>query len=244
MDTPTHADYRRALELVGDLYAATNGRACRERFLHGMFDLVGCDVGSINVVPVVGGAMTSTDEPVGTCTAALKASIARLLPTHPAVADAMRARDGAARRLSDFISERCLRDTALYAEFYGKLRLLHELSVVYDGAGEVVLLGSKRECCDFGDRELLLLDLLAPHLRVALRRAGKRKAAVAAVSEFLTAREIEILDLVAVGSTNVLIAQSLGISPRTVQSHLANAYAKIGTRSRAGAFAHRLRVRG
>ncbi|HVL58262.1 MAG TPA: HD domain-containing phosphohydrolase, partial [Burkholderiaceae bacterium] len=51
----------------------------------------------------------------------------------------------------------------------------------------------------------------------------------------LSEREIEVLGLVARGKTNREIAQLLGISPRTVQNHVAHVYDKIGVYSRAGA---------
>jgi HD-GYP domain-containing protein (c-di-GMP phosphodiesterase class II) len=51
----------------------------------------------------------------------------------------------------------------------------------------------------------------------------------------LTAREMEILRLVARGKTMKEMGLSLGISPKTADNHIQNLYAKIGTRTRAGA---------
>jgi non-specific serine/threonine protein kinase len=51
----------------------------------------------------------------------------------------------------------------------------------------------------------------------------------------LSAREAEVLKLVAEGLTNVRIAERLFISPRTVDRHLNSAYRKIGASSRAAA---------
>jgi non-specific serine/threonine protein kinase len=51
----------------------------------------------------------------------------------------------------------------------------------------------------------------------------------------LSAREVEVLKLVASGMTNAQIAQELYISPRTVNGHLTSAYHKIGSHSRAEA---------
>ncbi len=53
----------------------------------------------------------------------------------------------------------------------------------------------------------------------------------------LTAREREILDLVAEGKTNAEIAAALWISPGTVRRHLENAYAKLGVHTRTAAVA-------
>jgi DNA-binding CsgD family transcriptional regulator len=51
----------------------------------------------------------------------------------------------------------------------------------------------------------------------------------------LTGREYEVLNLVATGHSNPEIAAALVISVKTVERHLANAYAKIGARSRVDA---------
>jgi predicted ATPase/DNA-binding CsgD family transcriptional regulator len=51
----------------------------------------------------------------------------------------------------------------------------------------------------------------------------------------LSAREVEVLRLVAKGLTNAQIAQELYISPRTVNAHLGSVYHKIGSHSRAEA---------
>ena len=51
----------------------------------------------------------------------------------------------------------------------------------------------------------------------------------------LTAREVEVLRLVAAGLTDAQIAQQLVISPRTVNAHLTSIYSKISVSSRAAA---------
>jgi DNA-binding CsgD family transcriptional regulator len=51
----------------------------------------------------------------------------------------------------------------------------------------------------------------------------------------LTAREVEVLRLVAQGLTNAQVAERLFLSPRTVNAHLRTIYGKIGVSSRAAA---------
>jgi DNA-binding CsgD family transcriptional regulator len=58
----------------------------------------------------------------------------------------------------------------------------------------------------------------------------------------LTAREVEVLRLLAAGQTNAEIAATLVISVHTVERHLANAYRKIGARNRAEAAVYTLRA--
>jgi predicted ATPase/DNA-binding CsgD family transcriptional regulator len=51
----------------------------------------------------------------------------------------------------------------------------------------------------------------------------------------LTSREVEVLKLVATGMTNAQVAETLFLSPRTVQRHLNSVYHKIGVGSRTAA---------
>src|SRR5919204_475420 len=87
---------------------------------------------------------------------------------------------------------------------------------------------SSGPCADF--------DLLLPHLRQLRRTAARRHPDLG-----LTAREREILELVAEGRTNAEIAAALWISPGTVRKHLENAYGKLGVHTRTAAAALVLR---
>jgi DNA-binding NarL/FixJ family response regulator len=62
----------------------------------------------------------------------------------------------------------------------------------------------------------------------------------------LTARELEILQLVIAGKTNKAIANEMYISEKTVEFHLGNIYEKIGARTRlmAGVWALRHGLEG
>jgi DNA-binding CsgD family transcriptional regulator/tetratricopeptide (TPR) repeat protein len=51
----------------------------------------------------------------------------------------------------------------------------------------------------------------------------------------LTAREVEVLRLVAAGLSNVKVAERLSLSPRTVNAHLTTIYTKLGVASRGAA---------
>jgi len=66
-------------------------------------------------------------------------------------------------------------------------------------------------------RDLAVAQIQLPH------PAGDRS---------LTCREIEVLQLVAAGSSNKLIAKVLTISPETVKSHLKNIIEKLGAHDR------------
>jgi len=57
----------------------------------------------------------------------------------------------------------------------------------------------------------------------------------------LTARELEVLRLVAAGKTNRAIARDLTISEKTVARHVSNIFTKLGVSSRAAATAYAFR---
>ena len=65
----------------------------------------------------------------------------------------------------------------------------------------------------------------------ARERARAERAEAAALVAGLTPREREILDRIAEGFTTRQIAEGLGLSPRTVESHRAAIGAKLGTTS-------------
>lgn len=54
----------------------------------------------------------------------------------------------------------------------------------------------------------------------------------------LTAREVQVLGLVATGRTNRAIAETLGISEKTVARHISNIFTKLNLSSRAAATAY------
>jgi DNA-binding NarL/FixJ family response regulator len=76
------------------------------------------------------------------------------------------------------------------------------------------------------------------HLDSAVARQLTRRMTAPQVGlSALTAREREILALVAAGNTTSMIAAELWISPGTVRKHLDNVFAKLGVHTRAAAVA-------
>lgn len=57
----------------------------------------------------------------------------------------------------------------------------------------------------------------------------------------LSAREAEVLRLIALGYTNLEIATQLGVSPRTVETHRAHVHRKLGMRTRSQLVGYALR---
>lgn len=88
-------------------------------------------------------------------------------------------------------------------------------------------------------REVLVAAVLSPARGEAVLSpavAGRLMGQVRApAGEALSAREREVLTLIANGASNGEVAATLFISEATVKTHLLHLYAKLGVRDRAGA---------
>ena len=76
---------------------------------------------------------------------------------------------------------------------------------------------------------------LAPHAVTILAKKFQRLAVASRVSERLTPREREVMNLLPAGASNKEIAAALLISQATTHLHLHNIYEKLEVHSRAAA---------
>lgn len=157
--------------------------------------------------------------------------------------------------VSDLMGRREWKENAVYRESHRHLGVEDHLALVFslhDGHAHAVTLG--RPGREFGRRERELLRLVRPHVRAAVRRSLEAPdayrvvhttrrhevrwtvrsgaAVTAATAPALTAREREVLALVAAGLSNQQIGRRLELAPRTVDKHLENAFGKLGAHSR------------
>ena len=85
--------------------------------------------------------------------------------------------------------------------------------------------------------------VIDPQLVVALAEELSQAKERDRKAETLTAREVEVLQLLAFGHTNKDIADQLFISPDTVKTHLEHIFEKLGAADRTAAVAEALRRR-
>jgi two-component system, NarL family, nitrate/nitrite response regulator NarL len=93
---------------------------------------------------------------------------------------------------------------------------------------------------DAGARDLLVKDCKTSDLLAALEGAAQPRSAPAPKAPALSAREQEVLGLLASGATPPDIASRLYISSVTVKNHLASIYRKLGCRGRTQAVIYAL----
>ena len=142
-------------------------------------------------------------------------------------------------RISDIVSRARFRQSPFYAVVMRPLGREHELKLWLPAPpGHAHYFELERgPGRDFGERERALLSLLRPYLARVRSRCERRLHA-----PDLTARELDVLALVAQGLTNREISGRLFISPATVRTHLEHIYDKLGVRSRAGAVTAAFRI--
>jgi DNA-binding CsgD family transcriptional regulator len=161
-------------------------------------------------------------------------------------------------RTSDLVSRRQWRANPVYREAYHRLEVDDQLAFgATDDGSAFSGISLARSGPAFTDWERDLVGLLAPQVGRALRRARRSGVAVPALQvaplvvptvlggegstpslppprsataevDPLTAREREVLRLVAEGRSNARIGRELHLSPKTVETHVAAVFAKLG----------------
>ncbi len=126
----------------------------------------------------------------------------------------------------------------------------HELEAPFEAARVRVLIG--RACRALGDEATAQIEFEAARRAFDQLGAGPDLAGVEAElraafaapagpepgnAAGLTAREIEVLRVIAAGKSNRAIAETLGISEKTVARHVSNIFLKLDVSSRAAATA-------
>jgi DNA-binding CsgD family transcriptional regulator len=118
-------------------------------------------------------------------------------------------------------------------------RVWDDVQAPYEAARVRALMGAA--CRALGDDDAAALELDAARRTFAQLGAARdlaRLDGADGAAHGLTARELEVLRLVADGRTNKAIAAELVLSERTVDRHVSNIFVKLGVSSRAAATAY------
>jgi DNA-binding NarL/FixJ family response regulator len=104
-----------------------------------------------------------------------------------------------------------------------------------DGASGYIIKGAGSDRVEQALHTVAAGDaVLSPELVVALAELANTRASADQGSPFpgLSARELEVLDLVAAGLSNQAIARRLYLNPKTVRNHVSNVLGKIHAEDR------------
>jgi DNA-binding CsgD family transcriptional regulator len=259
-ETTTAADLRAVLGYAECLLTVTTVSAVESVLLAGLAELVRADAATLHETDLATPRQVTVGWPPGRLTLGLAERLGPLLLSHPFAAVYQRQLAGRAPRapfrISDLLSRREWRSAPLRTEALTDTD--DQLGLVLatrSGTIRNVLLS--RQGRSFTDRERDLVALATRHVAVAADRVWRggavglqtmpRAAWVPLVGRtgpvvgpgiplsVLSAREEQVLALVAAGLTDAQAARRLGLSPRTVSKHLERVYARLGVPNRAAA---------
>lgn len=168
----------------------------------------------------------------------LLGQLAQHIHEHPLFQGIIVERADGPLKISDFCSHQQFVRSSIFNEFYRLIAITHQLIVGFNVPGQgLVTCALSRSRRDFTEAERALLAFVQPHLSALFQLAWRTPAATPALAATLglTLREAVILDQLTQGRPDKTIAQYCCISPRTVQNHLRNIYAKLGVDNRTAA---------
>lgn len=238
----------RLLELIGDTHGLLDLDEFRVSLLVALKRAVPSEWVSINEVgPRPGDYRGMVEPPLPRESAE---TFSRYMHQNPLLLYMLESRNGTARRLSEMIASAGLHQLDLYQEVYGPLGLEFQIAFTLPQEPPRMLgiaLSRGGPSGDFDDADRDLLNQARPYLIQSYRNAvayerlratvGAEALVVALLAAGLTPREAEVMGLLAQGRSNADLAGALGISTRTAEKHVQNAYAKLGAKSRSQAAA-------
>ena len=233
-----------ALQFVEDLADTDDPADLGRRALPGLDRLVRADVLSYNEIGPAPGQVSYRAHPEDVVFSPDSlAAFAAHADENPLISYLQATGDGSPVKISDFLSRERFHRLGLYTEFYRQVPVEHQIAIgLPPSDGRVIGIALNRGRGDFTEDDRDLLAVLRAPLVRATSRARSRHRARQALSRpddsqlaGLTGRELQLLELVAMGRTNTSIATTLQISPRTVAHHLNNVYRKLEVSGRTAA---------
>ena len=236
---------QRAAQLIDALADLDQPGQLPEIVLPGVADLVGCDVVTYNeIASAPGQAGYYLDYPHGYINPVSLVAFEAHAQEHPLLIHYRAGGAGEPAKISDFLSQQRFHRLGLYSEFFRHIPVEYQIafSLPDNQDGQLTAIALNRAGRDFSEEDRAVLNALSAPLGNAMRRARDRHTASAGLATAgsdgladLTDREIQVLQLAARGRTNLAIARTFDVSPRTVAKHLEHIYRKLGVTSRTAA---------
>jgi DNA-binding CsgD family transcriptional regulator len=176
-------DVLKTLAAIGA--AATDVDGFARAGVHALPGLVGADLTTLSVCALEGGKREVTGFPERALSAADIACFDRFFFAHPLVRYHSAHADGGSHRISDSVPDVAFRRTALYAEYYRRIRIEHAVAVPLHVDGRVLVsFVLNRSGRDFDDDDLAALEAAREPLALLYRQARAVDAARATVARF------------------------------------------------------------
>jgi DNA-binding CsgD family transcriptional regulator len=239
---------RRVADLLPELYALRPIEQFRADALGLVRRAVGGNKGDYTEVDLRTGNFRVLVDPEPPELTTLDSARRAHMHTHPVLAHFRRTAAPGARSISDFLTTREFHRLDLYGEFFARLNVEDQLTVLVSPTSATVRAGISidRDRPRFDTRDRLLLDTLQPHLRAARDNAIRFSAALSDPSRTilggrappvarLTGRQSEVLHQISEGLTDAQIAFRLQISVGTVRKHVEHILRRLQTPTRTAA---------
>jgi DNA-binding CsgD family transcriptional regulator len=235
----------RLIDRLADFDQPIGSAGSAEFVLPGLAGLVGCDVVTYQEISNDPDHLGYyTDFPAGSLDSSAVTVFEAHLHEHPLLVHYRTAGGSGPAKISDFVSRQRFHRLGIYSEYFRHIPVDDQIafSMPAMAEGRMAAFAMSRSGSDFTEEDRAVLSAIKEPLSNALRRAHDRHSADAALATAgsggladLTDREIQVLQLAARGRTNLAIARSFDVSPRTVAKHLEHIYRKLGVTSRAAA---------
>ncbi|HXR27960.1 MAG TPA: helix-turn-helix transcriptional regulator [Solirubrobacteraceae bacterium] len=234
------------LELIGDVCGLLDLEELRHGLLDSLHRVLPSEFVSLNDVGPTPDQIITLMVPEVT---QLVSTWERHAHENPLLRHHMRTLDGRAYRFSDVIGQDELHALPLYREVYAPLGVEYQMAFTLPAnPNRVLAIALSRSSRDYSDAERDFANGARPFLIQAYLNALAHDSLLRSrpgtastpmlevlVGAGLTAREAEVVRLVALGRSNQHIAAELGISDRTVGKHLEHSFRKLGVRDRSTA---------
>ncbi|MEO5535136.1 MAG: LuxR C-terminal-related transcriptional regulator [Pseudolysinimonas sp.] len=223
-------DARRVLDALAEIGAAHDVAALRQTTAHVAFELLSVERAGWVEIDLHGGRLRGVHWP--TPIPHLLDAVPRDLSVVPLVGP-LRV-TGSPVRISDVWSRSEWHAMPIWAELYGPNGGEYQVASRLAFRGSVLHgLSLFRSDRDFSDREVGVVAELTRHLRLATTRMSQK---VRTNDELgITRRQRESLHALENGETARQAAQQLGISEKTLENHLQEAYRRLGVTNRIAA---------
>lgn len=168
-----HHGTQLVLKFLRDLYVFRSWEDLTTHVIHSIPTLISTDICSCNDMSSRRRYATYRGWPDNHPTIPDAAAIlGRFAHQHPLLTYMERTKDLTRHKITDFVSQRQFRTTALYNEYYRPLQLPYNMGACIAVTKDSTLaIGLNRIKRDFSDQDLAILDLLRPHLTQAYDNA-------------------------------------------------------------------------